>query len=450
MTSTGSRSDIYTRPAELLQDLLRFDTTNPPGNERECVYYIHNLLYDAGFDTEIVGLDDNRPNLVTRLKGRGEAPGLLMQGHVDVVTTYGQDWQHPPFGGDLIDGYVWGRGAIDMKSGVAMMVAALLRAKAEGLQPPGDVVLAVLADEEAGSDYGAKYLVEHHPYLFDGVKYAIGEAGGSTEYIGGRKFYPIQIGEKQMCWMRAIVRGPGGHASLPMRGGAMSKLGRMLTTLDNNRLPVHITPPVRQSIEAIAAALSPEMGNMVLGLLDPTKTDAILDRLGDLGPEAKEVARSLDAVLHNTAQPTVVRGGEKTNVIPSEIVVEFDGRLLPGYKPEDMLSEVGALLGDEVELEVVRFTAFEKPIDMSLYDTLASIMREMDPEGVPVPYVLSGVTDAVNFAKLDIQSYGFTPMKLPEGFNYIETVHAADERIPAEAMDFGTEAIYKLITRMSG
>ncbi|MEA2573257.1 MAG: hypothetical protein QOH93_555, partial [Chloroflexia bacterium] len=411
MTSTGSRSDIYTRPAELLQNLLRFDTTNPPGNERECVYYIHQLLYDAGYDTEIVGLDDNRPNLVTRLKGRGEAPGLLMQGHVDVVTTYGQNWQHPPFGGDLVDGYVWGRGAIDMKSGVAMMVAALLRAKAEGLQPPGDVVLAVLADEEAGSDYGAKYLVEQHAYLFDGVKYAIGEAGGSTEYVLGRKFYPIQIGEKQMCWMRGIVRGPGGHASIPSRGGAMAKLAHMIAKLDQNRLPVHITPPVQQSIEAMAAALPPEAGNLMLGLLDPARTDAVLEQLGELGPP-------LDAVLHNTAQATVVRGGEKTNVIPSEIVVEFDGRLLPGYKPEDMLLELGALLGDEVELEVVRFTAFEKPIDMSLYDTLAGIMSEMDPEGVPVPYVLTGVTDAVNFAKLDIQSYGFTPMKLPEGFNY--------------------------------
>lgn len=447
MTTSGSQPAIYTRPAELLQDLLRFDTTNPPGNERECVYYIHNLLYEAGFDTEIVGLDDNRPNLVTRLKGRGDAPGLLMQGHVDVVTTYGQDWQHPPFGGDLIDGYIWGRGAIDMKSGVAMMIAALLRAKAEGLQPPGDVVLAVLADEEAGSDYGAKYLVEHHPYLFDGVKYAIGEAGGSTEYMAGRKFYPIQIGEKQMCWMRATLRGPGGHASLPTRGGAVAKLGRMLTKLDNHRLPVHITPPVRQSIEAIAAALPPEMSGLAMGLLDPATTDAVLDQMAGLGPEIREVARSLDAVLHNTANATVLRGGEKTNVIPSEIVVEFDGRLLPGYKPEDMLSELGSLLGDEVEVEVVRFTAFEKPIDMGLYDTLAGIMREMDPEGVPVPYVLSGVTDAVNFAKLDIQSYGFTPMLLPQGFNYVETVHAADERIPAEAMDFGTEAIYKLLTR---
>ncbi|HEY0072064.1 MAG TPA: M20/M25/M40 family metallo-hydrolase [Chloroflexia bacterium] len=450
MTTTGSPSALHTRPAELLQHLLRFDTTNPPGNERECVYYIHNLLYAAGFDTEIVGLDDSRPNLVTRLKGRGDAPGLLMQGHVDVVTTYGQNWQHPPFGGDLIDGYIWGRGALDMKSGVAMMVAALLRAKAEGLQPPGDVVLAVLADEEAGSDYGARYLVQHHPYLFDGVKYAIGEVGGSTEYIGGRKFYPIQIGEKQMCWMRAVLRGPGGHASLPTRGGAMAKLGRMLARLDNNRLPVHITPPVRQSIEAIAAALDPEMGRMVLGLLDPTKTDAVLDQLGGLGKEQRDVARSLDAVLHNTANATIVHGGEKTNVIPSEIVVDFDGRLLPGYKPEEMLSELEALLGDEVELEVVRFTAFEKPIDMSLYDTLADIMREMDPEGVPVPYVLTGVTDAVNFAKLDIQSYGFTPMKLPQGFHYLETIHAADERIPVEAMDFGTEAIYKLLSRMGG
>ncbi|HEX8218539.1 MAG TPA: M20/M25/M40 family metallo-hydrolase [Chloroflexia bacterium] len=447
MTTSGSQPAIYTRPAELLQDLLRFDTTNPPGNERECVYYIHNLLYEAGFDTEIVGLDDNRPNLVTRLKGRGDAPGLLMQGHVDVVTTYGQDWQHPPFGGDLIDGYIWGRGALDMKSGVAMMIAALLRAKAEGLQPPGDVVLAVLADEEAGSDYGAKYLVEHHPYLFDGVKYAIGEAGGSTEYIGGRKFYPIQIGEKQMCWMRATLRGPGGHASLPTRGGAVAKLGRMLTRLDSHRLPVHITPPVRQSIEEIAAALPPEMSGPFLGLLDPATTDAVLDRMAGLGGEMREVARALDAVLHNTANATVLRGGEKTNVIPSEIVVEFDGRLLPGYKPEDMLSELGAVLGDEVELEVVRFTAFEKPIDMSLYDTLAGIMREMDPEGVPVPYVLTGVTDAVNFAKLDIQSYGFTPMKLPQGFNDVETVHAANERIPVEAMDFGTEAIYRLLTR---
>jgi acetylornithine deacetylase/succinyl-diaminopimelate desuccinylase-like protein len=289
--------------------------------------------------------------------------------------------------------------------------------------------------------------VEHHPYLFDGVKYAIGEAGGSTEYMAGRKFYPIQIGEKQMCWMRATLRGPGGHASLPTRGGAVAKLGRMLTRLDNHRLPVHITPPVRQSIEAIAAALPPEMSGLAMGLLDPATTDAVLDHMLGLGTEMREAARSLDAVLHNTANATVLRGGEKTNVIPSEIVVEFDGRLLPGYKPEDMLSELESLLGDEVEVEVVRFTAFEKPIDMSLYDTLAGIMREMDPEGVPVPYVLSGVTDAVNFAMLDIQSYGFTPMLLPKGFNYIETVHAADERIPAEAMDFGTEAIYKLLTR---
>lgn len=439
-TNTVTGTPIYKQPAELLRHLIRFDTTNPPGNERECILYINGLLRDAGFDTVVVGLDDNRPNLIARLKGKGTAPALLMQGHVDVVTTEKQDWQHPPFEADLVDGYIWGRGALDMKQAVAMMVSAFMRAKAEGLEPAGDVVLAVVSDEEAGGDYGAKYLVENHPQLFDGVRYGIGEFGGFTLHVAGRKFYPIQVAEKQICWLRAIVRGPGGHGSRPIRGGAMAKLGRMLTTLDQKGLPVHITSVVQSMVQAMAAELPAPMRESLTALLDPQQTEAVLPQLGPLGD-------LLDAILRNTASPTIVHGGSKVNVIPSEIVVELDGRLLPGYTPDDMLAELHSLLGDDVELEIVRFNPYPAEPDMALFSTLAGILREADPQALPIPYMLSGVTDAAHFAKLGIQSYGFTPMNLPEGFNFSQTIHAADERIPVSAVEFGAEAIYKLLGR---
>ena len=199
--------------------------------------------------------DPERPNLVARLRGEGVAAPLLLQGHVDVVSTSGQRWAHPPFEGVLADGCIWGRGALDMKSGVAMMVAAVLRVAAGGRRPAGDIVVALLSDEEAGSDLGARVLVERHAHLLDGVRYAIGEFGGFSMEIAGRRFYPIQIAEKQVCWMRATVRGPAGHGSLPLRGGAVAKLARLLRTLDRRRLPVHVTDVPRQMLQTIAAEL---------------------------------------------------------------------------------------------------------------------------------------------------------------------------------------------------
>ena len=178
---------------------------------------------------------------------------LLLYGHIDVVPVEGQNWQHPPFEGKNVDGWIWGRGTLDMKGGIAMMLAAFLRAKAEGLTPPGDVLLLVLSDEEAGGDYGARFLVEEHAGLFDGVRYALGEFGGFPLYVGGRRFYPIQVAEKQRCFLRAVVRGPGGHGALPMRGGAMAKLARLLKRLDRRRLPVHVTPVARRFLETMAA-----------------------------------------------------------------------------------------------------------------------------------------------------------------------------------------------------
>ena len=216
---------IYQRPDELLRALLRFDTTNPPGNEAACIAYLHDVLAAAGIQSTLLARDPARPNLLARLKGNGSAPAMLLQGHVDVVTTAHQDWTHPPFAGDVADGYIWGRGALDMKGGMAMMVAAFLRAHVEGASLPGDVVLCIVSDEEAGGNDGARFLTEQHPEQFAGVRYALGELGGFTLGLGGRRIYPIMVAEKQACVVVATVRGPGGHASIPQRGGAMAKLG---------------------------------------------------------------------------------------------------------------------------------------------------------------------------------------------------------------------------------
>jgi acetylornithine deacetylase/succinyl-diaminopimelate desuccinylase-like protein len=429
---------IHLYPAELLQRLIQFDTTNPPGNEAACIGYLDGLLQAAGLETTLLAADNLRPNLITRIKGRGGAPPLLLQGHVDVVTTTGQQWQHPPFAGEVVDDYVWGRGALDMKGGVAMMVAAFLRLKAEAVTPPGDVILALLSDEEAGGNRGAKFLVENHPEQFEGVRHALGEFGAFTLRIAGRTFYPIMVAEKQICWLRLTLRGPAGHGSMPMKGGAMAKLGRLLQRFDQAHLPVHITPVVRQMFEAVAANVTFPTGFLLRQLLKPALTDRLLGLLGDK-------ARVFEPMLRNTTNVTIVRGGEKINVIPGEIQLEVDGRLLPGFGPDDMMAELRPVLQNEAEVELVRYDPGPAEPDMGLFETLAKVLRAADPNGIPMPLLLTGVTDARFFCRLGIQTYGFLPMTLPADFDFIRTIHAADERIPISALSFGSDAIYAVL-----
>lgn len=431
--------------AEILERLLRFDTTNPPGRERECVAFVDGLLQAAGIPTVLLGREPERPNLVARLPGRGEAPPLLLQGHVDVVTTAHQAWTHPPFAGVIADGCLWGRGALDMKGGVAMMLAAVLAAQASGSRPAGDVLLAVLADEENGGEAGAKFLVEEHAERFAGVRYALGEFGGFTQHLAGRRFYPIQVAEKQACRIRATLRGPGGHGALGVANGALARLGRLLTRLDGARLPAHLTPVARLRLEAMARALPFPSSFVYRRLADPAWTDRVLGWLGAR-------ARGFVPWLCNTATPTVVRGGEKVNVVPSEVTLELDGRVLPGFAPADLVAELAAVAGPEVELEVVAreaggFEAGRAEVDLGLFDTLAGVLAEADPGAVPVPMLLPAVTDGRFFARLGIQTYGFTPMKLPPGLDFITTIHAADERIPLEALEFGTKTIAEVLRR---
>ena len=438
-----SSSSTGQNPVELLQKLIKFDTTNPPGNESECIAFINQLLTQAGIETKILAKSQQRPNLIARLPGQGHTSPLLLYGHVDVVTTENQDWKHPPFEAKIADGFIWGRGTLDMKGGIAMMLAAVLRSKAEGLNPAGDVLLVILCDEEAGGEYGAKYLVEYHSEQFAGIRYAIGEFGGYTAHFGAKKFYPIQIAEKQVCWIKATIRGPGGHGARPMRGGAMAKLADLLYRLDNRRLPVHITPVTRQMVEIIASNLSFPKKQIFRQLLNPFFTNRILRLLG-------ETSQYFDPLLHNTINATIVRGGEKINVIPSAITVELDGRLLPGFSSDDMLTELKQLIGEEVDLELLRHDSNPAYLNMGLFNTLASVLQKADPDGIPIPMLLPAFTDARFFSRLGIQTYGFTPMKLPVGFNFFEAIHAADERIPLEAMDFGANAIYELLKRYNG
>ncbi len=440
MSTSNNITFIHQRPAELLQKLIQFNTTNPPGNEAECIAYIGGLLKAAGIETKIFSLDPNRPNLVAHLSGEGRAAPLLLYGHVDVVTTANQQWTHPPFDGKLVDGFIWGRGALDMKGGVAMMVAAFLRAKMENQKLPGDVILAIVSDEEVGGDYGAKFLVEKYAEQFKGIRYAIGEFGGFTLTVGKKRFYPIQVAEKQICAMLATVHGQGGHGSMPVRGGAMARLAQFLQQLDSHQLPIHVTPAARLMFNAMSSALGGLNGLFLGQLTNPALAENILNMLGDN-------ARVFRPLLHNTLSPTILHGSEKINVIPSRVSVDLDGRLLPGFKPDDMLNEMRQIVGADVELEVAHFDPGPADPDMGFFDTLAGILREVDPSGTPVPLLLSGVTDGRFFSKLGIQTYGFLPMQLPDDFNFSSVIHAADERIPAASLDFGTNAIYQALQR---
>jgi len=427
-------------PTQLLAELIRFDTTNPPGNEKACVAHLADRLTDAGLDTTLLAADPDRPNLIARLSGRGEAPPLLLYGHVDVVTTAHQEWTHPPFAGRVVDGWIWGRGALDMKGAVAMMTTAVLRAAKRGLTPAGDVLLAFVADEEAGGKAGARFLVEEYPETFGGAKYAIGEFGGVPIHVAGRRFYAIQVAEKQPCWLEVTLRGPGGHGARPMRGGAMAALGRILSDLDRGRTPIHVTPVARRMIASIADEVGGVKGVVLRRLLNRRLTDRLLRLLGTSGAQ-------LEPLFRNTVNATTVRGGEKGNVIPTEIALGLDGRILPGFGPEDLIGEIRDLTKVPFEPRILLHDPSTAETDLGLFDTLAGILRELDPGTPSFPLLLPGSTDARFFDRLGIQTYGFTPMNLPHDFDFFSTIHAADERVPCEAIEFGTQAIGALLER---
>jgi acetylornithine deacetylase/succinyl-diaminopimelate desuccinylase-like protein len=353
------------------------------------------------------------------------------------MPTTDQKWRYPPFSGEISDGYVWGRGALDMKGAVAMLVAAVLQARAEGISPPGDVVLAILVDEEAESDDGARYLVENHPELFAGIRYAISEFGGFSLESLGRRFYPIQVAENQRSWFQATVR-TRDVAGLRVTKDAQSELAAFIGRLETRRLPVHITAVATQMVKGIAGGMPLPLDGMLRLLLRRPLTDRLLDLLGRRGA-------AFDPVLHNHVDMRV----NKIDASPEAVCAELMGRVLPGFTSQDMLMELRSVAEGRVELEVLRddLPSPARP-NMGLYPVLADILRQADPEAVPFPLLLArGQTNARFFARLGIQTYGWTPMRLPSGSKFMELIHEADERIPLEVVPFGTAAVLQALRR---
>ncbi|MET9853389.1 M20/M25/M40 family metallo-hydrolase [Streptomyces sp. NPDC006450] len=434
-----------TDPIPLLQQMIRFRGVNPPGNEGPCVRYVADIMRAAGADVQLLGSDPERPNLVARIPGAGLAPPLLLHAHADVVPTDGQQWTHPPFEGNIIDGHVWGRGAIDMLGSLAMMISSLERLRAEGAAPAGDVVLAVSPDEEAGSRVGAGYLTREHRELFDGVAYGIGEDGGAVLSCLSRRVHPIVVAEKRACWMRLTVRGRGGHASRQgWSGTSMSKLAALLRRLEEGRLPTHVTPALDRMLAELASAAEEPLAGRLRELRDPEGKATIPY---DLLPEADAVY--LDSVLRNTVNATIVRTPEKINMLPSEFSVDFDGRILPGgWTVEDFRTELRELIGPDGDLELLlEGDPMPPPVFGGFFEEIAAVMRDADPEGLPLPMITPASTDARLFAGLGIACYGWVPMLLPAGSRYQDAMHAADERVPVDAVRFGADRFHDLLLR---
>lgn len=430
----------------LCQELLRIDTTNPPGNERPAADLVAKEFRDAGLDPIVLESAPTRGNVVVRLKGNGKKRPLLLTGHLDVVEHDPGKWKHPAFAGEVHEGCLWGRGALDMKNFVAMSVAIITRLAREGAVPDRDIIFAGVADEEAGCKYGSLWLCENHRELVD-AEYAIGEGGGFHISVAGKRFFTVQVAEKGVCWVKATFHGEPGHGSMPREDSAVIKMAEGIARLGKQGLPSHATPVVEEFLDAVSASQPKIVGTLLKRVL-----------AGPLGPRVAKllpdpsVRRGFTAMLGNTASPTVIRAGNKTNVIPGIAEAEIDGRILPGQTEADFLRELHAVLGHECDLEVMHSLppVVTYPKESELYDTLLAVMGEVEPETPVVPYMLPGFTDAKAFTQIGAKWYGFAPVKLPPEIRFADLFHGHDERIPVDGLAWGTRVLADVVTRFVG
>ncbi|MFJ6898501.1 M20/M25/M40 family metallo-hydrolase [Streptomyces hokutonensis] len=421
---------------DLCRELIRFDTSNygdhsGPG-ERKAAEYVAEQLAEVGLEPQIFESHPGRASTVARIEGTDPSrPALLIHGHLDVVPANAADWTHHPFSGEVADGCVWGRGAVDMKDMDAMTLAVVRDRLRSGRRPPRDIVVAFLADEEAGGTYGARHLVDNHPELFDGVTEGISEVGGFSFTVSEeRRLYLIQTAEKGMHWLKLTVAGTAGHGSMIHRDNAITELSEAVARVGRHKFPVRVTKTTRAFLD--------ELGDALGTPLDPEDMESTLKRLGG-------IAKLIGATLSNTANPTQLNAGYKVNVIPGEATANIDGRFLPGHE-EEFLADLDRILGPKVKREDVHSDkALETSFDGALVEAMQSSLLAEDPTAKAVPYMLSGGTDAKSFDDLGIRGFGFAPLKLPPELDFAGMFHGVDERVPVEGLKFGVRVLDRFI-----
>jgi acetylornithine deacetylase/succinyl-diaminopimelate desuccinylase-like protein len=435
---------------EDLQSLVRFATVNPPGDEDAAAAWVVERLGSVGLDAEVLS-SAGRPNVVARIQGDGSAGGpLLLTGHLDVVAVDHAHWTHDPFAGVIDQGYLWGRGTIDMKYMVVYCLHAMMALQASGRGLGRDVIFAAVSDEEAGCEHGSRFLVDRHPERVRAT-HMLGEFGGFSQDTGGVRYYPIQVGEKGVCQFRLRATGEPGHGSIPHRQNAVARLGRAVDRLGHTRLPRHRTAVVEDFVRSLAAGQQGAARALLPAILLDGVGDMLLDRLI---PDVS-VANTLHANLRHTAVPTMLQAGAQKNVIPSDAWATIDGRVLPGFGREAFLAEVEALIGRGYAYEILTWAPGRVNSDYRndpVFQAICDNVRATDPQGVPVPYMLTGFTDAKEFGRLGMQCYGYAPVRFPaeDGIRFAKLVHGHNERIPLEGLRWGQHAFLRLIDRLTG
>ena len=437
---------------ELLSQLIKIDTSNPPGNELEAAEFLAGELERDGLECQVLESEPGRGNLIARIEGSGEKPSLLLLSHLDVVPAKAEEWSVPPFSGLIKDGYIWGRGALDCK-GLAVAEAMVMKLiKREGLKLRGDLIYAATADEEMGGSKGVGWLVEHH---LDKIRaeYVINEGGGFSIPLEGRRIYTVQTAEKGVIWLRIKAKGRPGHGSIPgFADNAVQRMARVIEALGRHRSRIRATPTVKRFIEGLAAERGGLQRLLSRLLMNPLLADRILDRMAE---RDRAMAENLRAMLRNTIAPTIIKGGVKENIIPSECEAVFDCRILPGETKETLLAEIKGVLSkagidlDKLEFEYLQTSEpTESPMDTTLYRAIEETMEELDPGSRVIPLMVTGGTDSRYLRRAGCICYGFFPIKVEEPSKLLSMVHGVDERISVENLIFSIKALYSVVRRM--
>jgi acetylornithine deacetylase/succinyl-diaminopimelate desuccinylase-like protein len=435
----AAESDPAREVVDICRDLIRIDTSNygddPRSREREAAEYVAGLLDDVGLDVELVESAPGRTSVFTRWDGTDhDAPALLLHGHLDVVPANADDWTLPPFGGEIAEDegvpMLWGRGAIDMKDMDAMLLSVVRDRVRTARRCRRPLVVAFLADEEAGGRFGSHWLVDHRQDLFEGVDTAIGEVGGFSFTVSpDRRLYMIEAAEKGLQWMRLDASGRAGHGSMVNHENAVTRLAETVARIGSHEFPITMTPTVERLLIELRQALD---------LPEDAHPEEVVKRLGPIAP-------MIGATLRHSAAPTMLEAGYKTNVIPGAASAVVDGRFLPGRRDE-FLAMIDGLLDPHVtRTALVDDIAWEAPFEGTVVDAISKSLLEHDPGAQAVPYTLSAGTDAKAFAQLGIAGYGFVPLRLPPGLAFADLFHGVDERVPVDALTFGARVLDRFL-----